>query len=182
MPLQSAFTNAFATAPGGGAPYCVNHPLPAAEGPLGDVPAYTTDPVVLPYAYEITAVVEFQSQASPSLTTNPYVVMQTDQGDGQWLDLAWCTLTAAPAPGAITMFVLSASVNANQGSIALQPRTVGTAPTPNNGSNLINLGQRFRFVGKASLGSSSSSSVSSAAPSLAPAILATIRWSAQVAR
>jgi hypothetical protein len=155
--------------------------MPGAEGDLSDSPPYTTDPIVVPYAINsLTAIVEFASQAGPSLTGNPYVVMQTDQGDGVWLDVAWCTITAAPAPGATTVFLLQATYNLNQGVFTGGVRMLGTNPTPNNGNNTINLCQRVRFVGKASLSSSSSSS--SGTPGPTPAILVTIRYSFTAAR
>ncbi len=170
------FANAQATQLTGGAPYCLNHLMPAAEGSLSDVPAYQGDPVPLPFEQAIAAEVAFSAQGGVSAISVCYVVMQTDQGDGNWVDLAWCNLTSLPGASP-TVFWLSAGLDATNGVFA-SVRAVGTTPTPSNSSNAIALGARLRFVGKASVsGSSSSSSPSSSAgPGVTPGILVTIRY------
>lgn len=170
------FANAQATQLTGGAPYCLNHVMPAAEGSLSDVPAYQGDPVPLPFEQAISAVVEFAAQGAVAGISVCYAVLQVDQGDGQWVDAAWANLTAIPG-ATPTVFWLSVGLDAVNG-VFQQTRAVGTTPAPNNGSNPIALGARMRFVGKATLtgGSSSSSSSSSAGPGVTPAILVTIRY------
>ena len=169
------FANAQATQLTGGAPYAVNHVMPAVEGSLSDVPSYQGDPVPLPFEQAISAEVAFSTQGSVPGISACYVVMQTDQGDGNWADLAWCNLTSVPGANP-TVFWLSAGLDATNG-VFQQSRTQGTTPTPANSSNAIALGARLRFVGKASLSSgSSSSSSSSGAPAVTPAILVTIRY------
>ena len=170
------FANANATQLTGGAPYCLGHLMPAAEGDLSDIPAYQGDPVPLPFEQAIAAVVEFAAQGAVSGISACYVVLQVDQGDGVWIDAAWCNLTAVPGASP-TVFWLSVGLDAVNG-VFQQTRAVGTAPTPSNSSNAIALGARMRFVGKAALtaSSSSSSSSSSAGPGVTPGILVTIRY------
>lgn len=169
------WANANATPLTGGAPYAINHVMPAAEGSLSDQPPYQGDPVPLPFEQAISAEVAFTAQGSLSGVSVCYVVLQVDQGDGNWVDAAWANLTAVPG-ATPTVFWLSVGLDAVNG-VFQQTRPVGTTPTPNNGSNPIALGARMRFVGKCTLAaSSSSSSSSSAGPGVTPAILVTIRY------
>lgn len=169
------FANAQATQLSGGAPYCLNHLMPAAEGSLSDAPAYQGDPVPLPFEQAIAAEVAFAAQGSPSGVSVCYVVLQVDNGDGNWVDACWCNLTAVPGASP-TVFWLSVGLDAVNG-VFQQARAVGTTPTPSNSSNPIALGARMRFVGKCTLtASSSSSSSSSAGPGVTPGILVTIRY------
>ena len=159
-----------------GRTYCSSVLLPAAEGDLynqGTNNAKPEDPIIVLYHEAILAVVTMTAQG-PISSDTAYVVMQTDLGDGNWVDVAWCTWTGTTGSA---VFVLSGGVsgaNSYQNS-----RPTGTAPTPLQGSNQIPLGGRIRFVGKASVttGSSSSSARSSSSSSgTVTGILATILY------
>ena len=168
------FANAAPPAPTPGTPYAINHLMPAAEGSLSDQPPYIYDPVPLSNERAISAEVAFTQQGPITGITTCYVVMQTDWGDGNWVDAAWCNLTALPGanPAVFTLFI---GLDATNGAFQ-QTRAQGTAPTPANSGNTIALGARIRFVGKATVqSSSSSSSSSSGAPGVQAGILVTIR-------
>lgn len=117
--------------------------LPAAEADLGS-------PVALPYAAAVVASVEFSAPGGPGGTA--YVVLQTDLGDGVFFDIAWVQWSVVAAGGNFLISGGVAGANAFQ-----QTRAVGSAPG-SSGSNQCPFGARFRFVGKWSGGSSSSSS------------------------
>jgi hypothetical protein len=104
--------------------------------------------------------------------------MQTDLGDGVWIDLSWCLWNALSGSA---IFVLA---NGASGDNAFQQTRVANQAPTFTGSNRSTLGGRIRFTGAATLGavgatassrSSSSSSVSPAIVSLAQ-VLATIRY------
>ena len=98
---------------------------------------------------------------------NSYVVMQTDLGDGVWIDVAWCVYTNTQAPG---VFVFSGGVAGN--NAFQQTRQAGQFPNPQaNGSNAMVLGGRVRFVGRSILSGQSSGS-----PGGLWAVTATIRY------
>ncbi len=139
-----------------GLPYATLARLPGAEASLFNAPLPLVDPVPLPYEQAIFAVVQFQVSGALSANT-AYVVLQTDLGDGVWIDVAWC-LTSITS-GTAT-FVLSGGV-AGANSFQ-QSRAVGTAPAA-NGQNQCPLGGRIRFVGKAATTANTSSSSSSGA-------------------
>ncbi len=116
-----------------------------------------SDPIVLPYEAAIAASVQITVTGGPS-PASIYVVMQTDMGDGVWVDVAWALCTATSGT---STFWLSAGV-AGSNAFA-QTRAVGTAPS-SSGSNQCCLG-RVRFVGKATLSGGTS-----------PAATVTIRY------
>jgi hypothetical protein len=127
------------------------------------------DPAPVLYTEAVLASVVLT--AVGSLTSNTtYVVLQTDLGDGVWIDVAWCVWTGLS--GSVT-FVLSGGV-AGANSFQ-QSRASGTAPG-SNGSNQIPLGGRIRFVGKSTINSSSSSPSPSPGPAPLPGVAVTIRF------
>jgi hypothetical protein len=130
--------------------------MPAAEADLVTVLGPPSQsPIVVPYHAAIVAAVELS--ITPGYSTNStYVVLQSDLGDGNWFDLAWCVWTGVTTSA---NFLLSAGVG---GANAFQQsRAVGTAPS-GSGSNQCPLGGRVRFVGKSALtGTPASSSGSS---------------------
>ncbi len=137
--------------------------LPAAEGDLSTIPSIKQSPIPVQRTSNATAVVQFTRRGNFA-SASGYTVMQTDCGDGVWIDIAWCTFTSI-APAATLVFLLASSQfgpNAFQ-----QTRASGTAPS-STGSNEMGLLGRVRFVGKVTiLGTSSSSmSVSSGTPAL----------------
>ena len=110
------------------------------------------DPIPVIYNQAVQAIVQFSITGDPD-TNISYVVLQTDLGDGQWVDVAWVRWTATTGTAVFAMGGGVAGANAFQ-----QSRAIGTAPG-SSGSNQIPLGGRIRFTGKASLGTSASSSV-----------------------
>lgn len=169
-PAQSA--NIFPAARADGTPYAVGTPLTAQEADLFNQTARDNlDPVAVDYNESISAVVQLTAQGA--LTTNSsYVVMQTDlNGDGVWIDMAWCVWTGISGTA---VFYLSGGV-AGANSFQ-QSRAAGSAPA-SNGSNQCQMGGRIRFVGKATTGqSSSSSSSSSGTPAVVPGVVCTIKY------
>jgi hypothetical protein len=130
--------------------------LPATEADLGA-------PFENPYVQAIAASVVLTVAGSPGSVT-AYVVLQTDAGDGQWVDLSWAKLTAN-ANGA-SLFWLSAGAGSGSvgGDTFQQSRANGTAPAA-TGSNAAVPGPRFRFTGQAAVSGGSS-----------PTVTATVRY------
>jgi hypothetical protein len=101
----------------------------------------------IPVAYNQAALAEvFLTIAGGPATNSTFVVMQTDMGDGNWIDVAWM-VTTATANGTL-IFFLSGGV-AGAGAFQ-QTRVAGAAPASNN-ANQMPLGGRIRFVGKTAL-------------------------------
>ena len=97
-----------------------------------------------------------------------FIFLQTDLGDGIWIDVAWCFFSSTQAPGT---FVLVGGGAITNNAIELV-RNSGSAPAVQaNGSNNIPLGGRIRFTGFTVMtgGSSSAAGVSTS-------ILATITY------
>lgn len=138
---MSAFANVAATPAVDGLYYAQGVALGGSEADLG-VPA-----AVL-YGEAVLAVVTLAVVGVPGTS---YVVMQTDLGDGTWVDVAWCQSSAGPGT---FVFALSAGVLGTCSAVAMT-RASGTAPG-GTGANQVVLGGRLRFVGKVSSGSSSS--------------------------
>lgn len=122
----------------------------------GGVGAITgTIPVV--YGQIILAVVQLNLNGLV-VGNNTYVVMQTDLGDGVWIDVAWPTPWTG-TQGSIVQ-VLAGGGMGQQNNAFTQTRQSGQPPTPQAaGSNAVPLGGRVRFVGK-SLFVGGSSSIS----------------------
>lgn len=152
-----------------GIDYCVAAVVPAAEG---DLQATHQSPVPPRSGFEMAlfAVVQLTATGTPA-TNATYVVLQTDLGDGVWVDVAWCVWHGTSGTA---VFILQAGSN---GAVAFAaPRAAGTSPLV-TGFNPCALGGRFRFVGKSVLtSSSSSSSSSSGVPGTTPEVTATIRY------
>ena len=126
--------------------------LPSLEGTLFNrtSPPFA-DPIPVIYNQAIQAIINFSITGEPNTNTS-YIVLQTDLGDGKWVDVAWVVWTATTGTAVFAMGGGVAGANAFQ-----QTRAIGTAPG-SSGSNQIPLGGRLRFTGKASLGASASSS------------------------
>lgn len=109
------------------------------------------DPIQVAYGQCIQAVVQLTVSGAPQ-QNNTYVVMQTDLGDGVWIDVAWCVYVNNQAPG---LFVFSAGNPSN--NALSQTRQAGSTPTPQTATvNAMILGGRVRFVGKTTLAGGSS--------------------------
>lgn len=109
------------------------------------------DPVQVTYGQAIQAVVTLTPTGGLT-AQNSYVVMQTDLGDGTWIDVAWCVYTNRLIVGTFVLSGGVAGANAVQ-----QSRAADSFPTPQAlGSNQITLGGRIRFVGKCVISGGSS--------------------------
>lgn len=172
------FANVIPTPSYDGIPYAKAFLMPAAEGSLFNLQSSgLLDSFPLLWSKAISAEVTFAIQGAVA-TASAYVIMQTDWGDGVWVDLCWCSFS-----GLVTQtFVLSAGLPGPPGVIQ-QTRAVGTAPSPPVGSNYLVPGGRIRFQGKATITTTTSSSSSAAASPassagpgvLTPGVLVTIR-------
>lgn len=139
--------------------YASATPLTSTEASLGN--QSTPDPVPVVEGQEIVAVVKL-SVNGIIVGNNTYIVMQTDLGDGTWVDVAWAVWTGTQ--GTAT-FVMSGGGRGAMNNVFQQSRNSGQAPQPqSNGSNAVPLGGRVRFVGKTTMvgGSSSVSGVTTA--------------------
>lgn len=136
-----------------GIPYATQVPLTVQEATLGD--ALKTDPIIaVVNGQTIVAVVKLTVNGLIT-GNNSYIVMQTDLGDGTWIDVAWIVSTLGQ--GTQTFVICGGGLGAMNNAFQ-QSRNSGQPPTPQAaGSNAVPLGGRVRFVGKATLISGSSS-------------------------
>jgi hypothetical protein len=141
-----------------GYPYAQNVALPALEGDIGA-------PLPTPYHRGAVVTIDLACQgAIPSQTT--YLVVQTDNGSGQWVDLGAVVFTQTIGKQTYLL-----SVGFDQNALLVQTRQAGQVPT--QGVSGAALGGRIRVVAKTSIGSSSSSS--SAGPGQPPpAVMAAV--------
>jgi hypothetical protein len=145
--------NILPTAESDGVTYSTAVPLTTTEADLGDS-ALTPAPLAVVYGQVIVAVVQLSINGLITANTT-YVVMQTDMGDGVWIDVAWIIWTGNQ--GSAT-FVLCGGVIGSSSNSFQQSRTAGAVPTPQaNGSNAVPLAGRVRFVGKTTMTGGSSS-------------------------
>lgn len=75
--------------------------------------------------------------------TDAYIIMQTDLGNGVWIDVAWFKITATS--GTLTFALVG--IHSVSAAIA-QTRASGTSPASSS-ANTMMLGDRVRIVGKA---------------------------------
>jgi hypothetical protein len=145
--------NIIPTAGTDGIPYGTNVPLTSSEADLGDG-LKTPDPIAVEYGQIIVAIVQLTFNGLVTANTS-YIVMQCDMGDGLWIDVAWCLWTGNQ--GSAT-FVLCGGGLGAQNNAFQQTRQAGSPPTPQaNGSNVLPLAGRIRFVGKSIFTGGSSS-------------------------
>lgn len=138
------YANATPIAVVDGLVYASSVPLTTTEADLG-----TAVPITFNEA--VQAVVQLTVSGAPA-GNSTYVVMQTDLGDGVWIDVAWCMYTNTQAAGT---FVLSGGIAGN--NAFQQSRQANSPPTPQaSGSNAMVLGGRLRFVGRTQLTGGSS--------------------------
>jgi len=169
---MSAFANAFSGPQSDGMPYCTNKAVPAAENDLYNFQPSVPpgkDPVEVLYGEAIVAIVVLTAAGSIQSQTT-FIVLQTDLGGGNWIDVAWITWTGTT--GSAT-FVLSGG--AHGANAFQQDRATGTAPNPTSGSRQFPLGGRIRFVGKSSINATAQASSSSSSSAGGPSISCTIR-------
>jgi hypothetical protein len=148
------FANATLTTPTDGIPYATGKVLPSTEADLANVTALDEPtPVPLTYHAALLVLVKLVIAGGPASNTT-YVVLQTDTGDGNWLDLAWCVTTSV-SNGTLLFFFSAGVAGANA---VAQTRANGSAPV-STGSNQAVLGARFRVIGQATLSGGTSPSV-----------------------
>lgn len=144
--------NIIPTAPSDGTAYGSNVPVTINEAHLGDQ-IRSPDPIPIMEGQTIVAVVKLAANGH-IVGNNTYVVMQTDLGDGTWIDVAWCVWTGGD--GAATFVLCGGGLGAMNNAFQ-QSRQPGASPQPQaSGSNAVPLGGRVQFVGKTTtLGGSS---------------------------
>lgn len=153
--------------------YCQSVPLTTTEATLGD--ALKTPTIISIVAGQtIVAIVKLTINGL-IVGSNAYVVMQTDLGDGTWIDVAW--LVSIHSQGTATFVLCGGGLGAMNNAFQ-QSRAAGAFPQPQAaGSNAVPLGGRVRFVGRATLISGSSSVAGTT-----PQVLATITYKLQTPR
>jgi len=163
---MTTFANISPPAHNEGILYANQQALTPTEADLANVTG-GIDPIPVLYGEAIVAVVQM-SVNGIATGNSSYVVMQTDVGDGVWIDVAWCNYTNSQSP---QTFVLCGGGSGNINNAFQQSRNAGQVPGTALGSNAMPLGGRIRFVGQAKLTSGSSS-----APGVATQVKATITY------
>lgn len=151
------FANIVTTAETDGIVYANAVPITPTEGVLGD---NAQVPTIIPIAEGQTLVATIKLWSTGHLTgNNTYVFLQTDLGDGNWVDVAWCrftdtdTLVGNPA----TFVICGGGLGAMNNAFGPLRRTSSPPSTQASGSNAMPLGGRCRFTGFGILSGGSSS-------------------------
>lgn len=150
-----------------GIAYATSVPLTSTEASLGDA---LKTPALIP-VIEGQAIVAVVSLSINGFITgnSTFVFLQTDLGDGTWIDVAWCFFNSTQAPG---KFVLCGGGLGAMNNAFAQSRNENSAPTPQaNGSNAVPIGGRCRFTGFTRMTAGSSS-----APGVSTVVSATITY------
>ena len=157
-----------------GVVYANSVPLTTTEATIGDGVQVPSGLIPIIEGQTIVAVVKLVINGL-IVGNLAYVIMQTDLGDGTWIDVAW--LVSTGGQGASTFVLCGGGLGQMNNAFAVT-RTVGSPPTPQAaGSNVVPLGGRVRFVGKATLVSGSSSVAGTT-----PQVLTTITYRLQQPR
>ena len=145
-------------------------PLTTTEASLGDA---SETPALIPVVEGQTIVAVVRLTVNGFITGNStFVFMQTDLGDGVWVDVAWCFFNSVQAPG--TFVLCGGGLGAMNNAFAVS-RNSGSAPaTQASGSNQVPLGGRIRFTGFTRMTGGSSS-----APGVSTTVSATITYRIQ---
>lgn len=140
---MAILANIQTTPPTDGVPYAAAYQMSSIEGSLNNqqVGSLLADAVGVPYEQAVVASVVLTVIGTISANAT-YVVLQTDLGDGVWIDVAW--ILWAGLSGSATFLLCGGVAGANAFQ---QSRAAGTSPG-SNGSNQMPLGGRIRFVGK----------------------------------
>lgn len=153
-----ATANIVPTAPSDGIAYATAVPLTPTEAAVGDA---LVTPAIIPIAEGQTVVAVVKLSANGVITGNQtFVFLQTDLGDGTWVDVAWAYWNNVT--GSATFVLCGGGLGAMNNAFQ-QVRQSGFAPAIQaNGSNAVPLGGRCRFTGFAKMtgGSSSAAGVS----------------------
>lgn len=148
-----ATANIVPTAPTEGTIYATSVPLTMQEAALGDA---LICPAIIPVVEGQTIVAVVKLTTNGHITgSNAFVFLQTDLGDGVWVDVAWCN--SRLTDGTATFVLCGGGIGAMNNAFG-PLRKEGSAPaTQANGSNSVPLGGRCRFTGFGlSVGGSSS--------------------------
>lgn len=144
--------------------YTTAVPLTPTEASLGDA---VVVPAIIPVVEGQTIVAIVKAWINGHLTANnTYIFLQTDLGDGTWVDVAWCRFTSTDQnSGDPAIFILcGGGIGAMNNAVGPARRSSSAPATQSNGSNALPLGGRCRFTGFSALaGGSSSVSGTSAA-------------------
>ncbi len=162
--------NIIPTAGTDGIPYATNVPMTATEADLGDG-AKTVAPIAVEEGQTVVAVVKLSVNGNIFGNTT-MVFLQTDLGDGTWIDVAWCIWQNTTGSA---IFVLCGGGLGAMNAAFQQTRNPSFPPaTQSNGSNACPLGGRVRFSGFSKISGGSSS-----APGVTTQVLATITYKIQ---
>lgn len=125
-----------------GITYASSVPLTSTEATLGDGVQVAT---IIPVSLGQVMVATVQLSINGLVTgNNTYIVMQTDMGDGVWIDVAWLIWTGNQ--GSATFALVGGGFGS---AVYQQSRQSGAFPTPqSNGSSSIPMAGRVRFIGK----------------------------------
>lgn len=142
---MTTYANIITTPLTDGIVYCKSIPLVFNEASLGDG-LKTPDPIAIVEGQTIIAIVQLVNNGHVT-NNNSYVFMQTDLGDGNWVDVAWCQFTKADQSTQALYVLSGGGIGAMNNAFGPQ-RNAGSPPsTPGNGSNAVPLGGRVRFTG-----------------------------------
>jgi hypothetical protein len=130
-------------------------------------------PALIPIAEGQTIVAVVKLSINGFVTGNStFIFLQTDLGDGTWIDVAW--LFWNQVQGTATFVLCGGGLGAMNNAFQ-QSRNSGSAPaTQANGSNAVPLGGRVRFAGFTRMIGGSSS-----APGVSTQVTATITYKLQ---
>ncbi len=170
---MAATVNITPTALTDGVLYASAVPITISEAVLGDA---VSTPSVVPVT-EGQSVVAMVNLAANGhfVSANTFVFLQTDLGDGNWVDVAWCN--SRVGDGSQRFILCGGGLGAMNNAFG-PLRQSGSAPaTQANGSNAMPLGGRIRFTGFTNFAGGSSSLAG-----LNAAVLATISYKLQTPR
>lgn len=150
MPITANITP---TALTDGIVYCSAVPITPPEATLGDA---TQVPAIVPVVEGQTVVAVVTLSVNGHITgNNTYVFLQTDLGDGTWVDVAWCNTKITD--GSATFVLCGGGIGAMNNAFGPLRRSGSAPATQASGSNAVPLGGRIRFTGFSALTGGSSS-------------------------
>lgn len=160
-------------APTDGILYGTSVPLTATEAALGDG---LVTPAIIPIieGQAIVAVVRLTINGHVT-GQNTFVVLQTDLGDGTWIDVAWAFWK--DTDGSATFVLCGGGLGAMNNAFQQSRRASSAPATQANGSNAVPLGGRCRITGFATTSGGSSSISGTTA-----GVLATVTYKLQQPR
>ena len=140
---EPVLANIVPTAEDGGILYANAVPLATTEAALGDG---TNTLAIIPVVEGQTIIAVVKLTINGFITGNStFIFLQTDLGDGTWVDVAWCFWNGTQ--GTATFILCGGGLGAMNNAFQ-QTRKSGSAPTPQaNGSNAVPLCERVRITG-----------------------------------